>query len=111
MRQKIGSVWVYGEGLDGESRCQHYHTERDIVAIKFFCCGQYWACYECHQALASHPARPWPKERRDEAAILCGVCGTEHTINTYLNCQFQCPTCLSRFNQGCVHHYPLYFEW
>ncbi len=110
MRQKIGSMWVYGVGLDQHGRCQHYHTERDIVAIKFACCNKYWACYQCHQALADHPAQPWPKERCHENAILCGVCGTEHAVDVYLASQFKCPACLKPFNPGCARHYHLYFE-
>ena len=29
---------VYGSIVDHETRCIHYHTQLDIIAIKFKCC-------------------------------------------------------------------------
>lgn len=110
MRRKIGKVWVNGVGLDDESRCQHYHTEQDIVAIKFACCEEYWACYKCHQALADHAPRPWPTARFNEEAILCGGCGTQLSVEVYLASPLTCPACSKPFNPGCARHHHLYFE-
>ncbi len=31
-------IQVYGDILDEETRCQHYHSERDIIALKCFAC-------------------------------------------------------------------------
>lgn len=101
---------VYGIGLDPETRCAHYHSERDIIAIKFKCCGTYYSCYQCHQEMADHPAVPWPHNEFDEKAILCGACGSELTINEYLASKNQCPHCGAAFNPGCSHHYCLYFD-
>lgn len=101
---------VTGLAVDKETRCAHYHTERDIIAIKFKCCKTYYSCYECHEALADHPASVWRKEEFDERAILCGVCGYELTIREYLACNAECPHCHASFNPGCARHYPLYFE-
>ena len=42
---------IYGLLVDNESRCQHYHTELDIVALKCFDCLKYYACYQCHDRL------------------------------------------------------------
>ena len=41
---------VFGVGVDrrSESRCDHWHSELDIVAIKFLCCGKFYACRSCH---------------------------------------------------------------
>jgi uncharacterized CHY-type Zn-finger protein len=101
---------VYGIDVDPETRCTHYHSERDIIAIKFKCCGRYYSCNQCHQALADHPAVPWSREEFDEKAILCGACGRELTIHEYMTCAYHCPYCGAAFNPRCERDYPLYFE-
>ncbi len=101
---------VHGIGVDGESRCAHYHTPLDIVAIKMRCCGVYYACKDCHIALADHEIERWPANQWKEKAILCGACGNESTIHAYLAGGYQCPTCTAAFNPGCRHHYRFYFE-
>jgi len=55
------SVRVHGVGLDDETRCVHYHGPTDIVAIRHKCCGDYYACKDCHDALAGHPMEAWPE--------------------------------------------------
>ena len=45
---------VLGVDLDAQTRCVRYHSAVDIVAIKMRCCGMYWACKDCHEALAGH---------------------------------------------------------
>lgn len=101
---------VRGVDLDPETRCAHYGSPRDVIAIRFPCCGEYFACYECHAALADHDAERWPADARDERAVLCGVCGTELTIEEYLDSDHTCPDCGAAFNPGCATHYHLYFE-
>lgn len=100
---------VYGSVIDNETRCTHYHTEKDIIAIKFACCNRYYPCYKCHQEATNHAMKRWPKERFDTYAILCGVCHTEIAIENYMNSS-QCPICHVRFNDRCELHYPIYFE-
>lgn len=39
---------IYGATIDNETRCTHYHTPLDIIAIKFKCCDKYYPCYKCH---------------------------------------------------------------
>ena len=39
---------VFGRDLDPQTRCAHWHSPLDIIAIKMKCCGAYWACRECH---------------------------------------------------------------
>lgn len=46
---------VYGSLIDTETRCRHYFTEEDIIAIKFKCCNKYYPCYKCHNELKSTP--------------------------------------------------------
>ena len=101
---------VRGVELDGETRCAHYRSVLDIVAIKMKCCGVYHACKDCHLALADHAIQVWLREERDERAILCGACGTEMTVREYLECDSRCPTCGAAFNPECRNHHHFYFE-
>jgi uncharacterized CHY-type Zn-finger protein len=101
---------VRGLDLDAETRCAHWHSARDVIAIKMKCCGVYYACRDCHDALAGHAAKLWPPDEWDMPAVLCGVCGLEMTVHQYLGCGDRCPGCGASFNPGCRQHYPLYFE-
>lgn len=103
------SLTVKGIDVDEETRCAHYHSEIDRIAIKFFCCSIYYPCFECHKAVGCKNPQVWPKERFNEKAILCGACGYELTIQEYLNCASSCPACASKFNPGCSLHAHLYF--
>jgi uncharacterized CHY-type Zn-finger protein len=106
----VGEHRVRGVGVDGETRCTHYGTHRDVVAIKFACCGTFYPCYECHDAVAAHDAAVWPTSSFDEPAILCGACERVHSIATYLDAASACPTCGHPYNPGCRDHAPRYFE-
>ncbi len=106
----VKGIQVYGLQVDSHSGCAHYRSPLDIVAIKFRCCQKYYACYDCHKAVAGHPARVWKQNEFDTKAILCGACGTELTIRQYLQSNAACLVCHSGFNPGCRYHYPLYFE-
>lgn len=101
---------VRGIDVDAQSRCVHYHSPRDIVAIRMKCCGVYYACKDCHDALAGHDIQAWPEREWGERAILCGACGTEMTIVQYLDCRHLCPGCGAHFNPGCRDHHSHYFE-
>jgi uncharacterized CHY-type Zn-finger protein len=103
-------IEVKGKLVDNQTRCEHYHSTLDIIAIKFKCCGEYYPCYQCHEEIADHKSQVWKKDERDTKAILCGVCQQELTINEYFNSNNQCPNCHSAFNPGCRNHYYLYFE-
>lgn len=101
---------VRGVELDARSRCAHYNSPLDIIAIRMKCCGDYYACKDCHDAMAGHAIRTWPKSDWGQPAVLCGACGIEMTIHEYLHCANICPTCRSAFNPGCRHHYHFYFD-
>ncbi|UCR89079.1 CHY zinc finger protein [Mycetocola spongiae] len=103
------SVQVFGATVDEHTRCVHYGSERDIVAIRFYCCGRFYPCHLCHEEDADHLPQRWPRERWDEPAILCGQCSQTLPINTYLVVE-RCPHCRSEFNPGCALHAPLYFD-
>lgn len=106
----IKGVILKGRVLDEETRCAHYHSEIDRIAIKFYCCNIYYPCYQCHtEAGCGNPA-VWPEEKFNEKAVLCGACGHELTVSEYLECKSECPACSAEFNPGCSLHKHLYFE-
>ena len=110
---------VYGAVVDSATRCIHFHSERDIVAIKFACCLRYFPCYQCHDeatrvvaasaTAAPHATRRWPEAEWSQLAILCGACHRELSIATYRQVE-RCPHCAAEFNPGCRLHAHLYFE-
>jgi uncharacterized CHY-type Zn-finger protein len=100
---------VHGVDVDAETRCAHWHSPLDIIAIKFKCCGRWYPCFECHSELADHTASVWPMDEFDEPAILCGACGRQLTVNEYLGGSAKCPDCESPFNPGCAKHSHFYF--
>ncbi|MFB4161194.1 CHY zinc finger protein [Geomicrobium sp. JSM 1781026] len=102
-------IHIHGQVLDEETRCVHYDGPTDIIAIKFACCGRYYPCIHCHEESESHRRRTWATNERDERAIYCGACKTEHTIQTYMN-HTHCPRCSSLWNENCKYHYHYYFE-
>ena len=107
---QAASFRVFGVDLDAQTRCTHYHSPVDIIAIKMRCCGLYYACKDCHDALADHAIAVWPREEWDEPAVLCGACGTELTIRQYLGCSHRCPACAAAFNPRCGNHHHFYFQ-
>ena len=110
MRGKQEGIIVHGHTLDDNTRCVHYHSALDIIAIKFKCCGEYYPCYQCHEEKADHPAVTWNKDEYETKAILCGVCKNELTIERYMQSGNQCICCNALFNPNCSRHYHLYFE-
>jgi uncharacterized CHY-type Zn-finger protein len=100
---------VLGPVVDDETRCIHYRSSLDVIAIRFACCGEYYPCHLCHAETAGHPAQQWPVDARAERAVLCGVCGHELTIAEYFVAD-ACPECGAAFNPGCRLHTELYFE-
>jgi len=106
----VHGIEVFGVDVDAETRCAHWNSELDIIAIKFKCCGHWFPCFECHKAVANHEAEVWPANEREAKAVLCGACGRELSIAEYLERGPECPECGSGFNPGCAKHYHLYFE-
>lgn len=100
---------ITGAEVDEKTRCAHYHSERDIIAIKFRCCGDWFPCHRCHAELAGHAAVVWPRDEFDAAAVLCGACGHQLTVREYLECDSSCPRCQRQFNPGCASHSHFYF--
>jgi uncharacterized CHY-type Zn-finger protein len=109
MRSELAPV-VKGKIVDEYTRCVHYHSPLDVIAIKFKCCNEYYPCYECHEEEAGHRPEVWGPNEFDAKAILCGACNHEMTIHEYLTGYNRCPRCNSAFNPNCSEHYHLYFE-
>ncbi len=107
---QIDGIDIFGKSIDNQTRCVHWHSPLDVIAIKFKCCDKYYPCFSCHEEEAAHPHQVWPKAQFDEKAILCGVCGHELSIQDYMNSNNTCPNCQASFNPGCSNHYHLYFE-
>lgn len=103
-------ITVKGKLVDNETRCAHYHSPVDIIAIKFRCCGEYYACYYCHEECAGHPAEKWPRSEYGTPAILCGNCRAESSIDEYLAGAYTCGYCQAAFNPKCKNHNHLYFS-
>ncbi len=101
---------VHGLDLDAQTRCAHYRSPWDIVAIRVKCCGEYYACKDCHEALAGHPLKTWPPTEWNRKAVLCGACGRELSVDEYLACESKCPICAAPFNPECRRHHGFYFE-
>lgn len=106
----VGNVRVFGKSVDHQTRCVHWHSQLDVIAIKFKCCDKYYPCFSCHEEEADHSHEVWPTEEFDSKAILCGVCGHEMTIQEYMDADNTCPKCQASFNPGCSNHYHLYFQ-
>lgn len=104
-----GRPIVHGATVDAQTRCTHYRTALDVIAIRFSCCGEYYPCHLCHEESADHPSRRWPVADRGTMAVLCGVCGEQLRIAEYLQVS-ACPHCAAPFNPGCALHADLYFE-
>ena len=101
---------IYGTSVTARTQCAHYHSERDIIAIQHKCCGEFYACIQCHNEAANHAPQVWPKTEFQTEAIYCGSCHHTISIARYLSCDSTCPHCQASFHPGCANHYPLYFE-
>jgi uncharacterized CHY-type Zn-finger protein len=110
MDNETGKINIRGQIVDDHTRCIHYHSPLDIIAIKFKCCDEYYPCYQCHEEEAGHVAQTWKKDEWNNTAILCGDCGKEMTIHQYMQSGNHCPFCNAAFNPNCSRHYHLYFE-
>jgi len=103
-------VPLRGVEVDAETRCFHYDTALDVVALRFPCCGVYYPCFRCHETLVDHDPERVSRGAFDAPAVLCGVCGATLSVGSYLDCDDECPECDAAFDPGCQHHRDRYFE-
>ncbi|MBB1023962.1 MULTISPECIES: CHY zinc finger protein [unclassified Dietzia] len=104
-----GSIPVLGATVDDQTRCVHYRSPLDVVAIRFHCCREFYPCFRCHAEAADHAVSAWPRAEFDTPAILCGVCRSTLSISRYLEVD-GCPACGAAFNPGCSLHHSIYFD-
>ncbi|MFC7747736.1 CHY zinc finger protein [Lentibacillus kimchii] len=96
--------------IDHETRCEHYRSANDRIAIKFYCCGEYFPCFKCHARFGcGEEGVVWPRNKFHHKAVLCGQCHVTLSINDYLASGYSCPACGEAFNPGCALHSHLYF--
>ncbi|WP_435096561.1 CHY zinc finger protein [Halarchaeum sp. P4] len=109
MERDVAGTTVRGVDVDAETRCVHYDTDRDVVAIRAACCDTYYPCHACHDTLTDHDWRVIPRDAFDDPAVLCGACGATLTVREYADCDDACPVCGRAFNPGCKRHWGRYF--
>ena len=106
----VQGLAIFGTNVDSETRCEHWHSHLDVIAIRFKCCAKWYPCFDCHAAIADHDPQVWPADEFSVKAVLCGVCGHRLAIDEYLSSNSSCPKCGADFNPCCARHYDLYFE-
>ena len=99
---------VRGPAIDAQTRCVHYGSALDVVALRAPCCDAWYPCHLCHAAVADHPLEVIPRAEHQLPAALCGVCRATMTVPEYLAAD-SCPGCGAAFNPGCATHAHLYF--
>lgn len=104
-------VEVLGQVIDNHTRCIHYHSQLDIIAIKFSCCQDYYPCYQCHLESTNHEIVRWKQHQlTKELVIVCGGCWKELTFLEYTSNDNKCMYCRASFNPKCQLHYDIYFD-
>jgi len=114
---------VYGQAIDDQTRCVHWNSSRDVVAIKMHCCQRFYPCHSCHQQqtdTAQHTHTVWPRDEWQQPAVLCGVCKSQLSVQEYVSVygsysaqcasSTSCPHCKASWNPGCGKHLHLYFD-
>jgi uncharacterized CHY-type Zn-finger protein len=101
-------VVVRGPSIDAETRCIHYGSALDVVALRAPCCDAWYPCHLCHAAVADHPLQVIPRAEHHLPAALCGVCRETMSVPEYLAAD-SCPSCGAPFNPGCAAHAHVYF--
>lgn len=109
---------ICGKLVDNETRCEHWHSPKDIIALKFKCCPEkYYPCFSCHLETndKTHALMKYDVvENKDEKVVLCGHCKKELTFKQYqskaTSDALNCPFCAAAFNPKCKLHYGHYFD-
>jgi uncharacterized CHY-type Zn-finger protein len=101
---------VYGISVTSLTQCTHWHSTRDIIAIRHACCLKFYACISCHNTLEKHEPTTWPLSQRNERAVMCGQCKHILRIDEYMQSGSRCTNCAADFNPGCKGHWGMYFE-
>ncbi|WP_293949104.1 CHY zinc finger protein [uncultured Weissella sp.] len=97
---------IYGELVDSDLRCVHWHSKLDVIANRCETCGKLYACYQCHNNTENHAFGRY-NQRSNQLIVMCGVCGHQMTYARYDEIN-QCDQCETPFNPGCSLHKHLY---
>ncbi|MBQ0052018.1 MAG: hypothetical protein KBT11_08140 [Treponema sp.] len=103
----ITSRGIFGKLTDDQGRCQHYHTELDIIANRCGQCRKLYSCYKCHDELEDHKFLPMDSKEKD--TVMCGVCGKLFSYNEYSELE-KCTNCGGKFNPRCSLHKSCYVK-
>lgn len=106
---RVGGHVVRGATVDAQTRCAHYRSELDVVALRFHCCDEWYPCARCHDEAVAHERTVWPASMPDAVVALCGCCGGTLAVAEY-RMLAGCPSCGAAFNPRCESHHHLYFE-
>jgi len=110
MEREVDGHIVRGLDVDPETRCAHYDTDRDAVALLFACCEAYYPCFRCHEEVADHDAERLSVDE-SAPAVLCGACGATFPPRAFVDGDHACPDCGAAFNPACADHYDRYFAF
>ncbi|MCD2159115.1 CHY zinc finger protein [Fructobacillus sp. M1-13] len=102
----MAAIKIFGQDIGPTGTCRHYHSDVDVVALRCEKCQQYFACYQCHDAMRKHAFQP--AARQVGRPVLCGVCHKTLTYAEYK--ETACPYCGAAFNPNCVLHQDRYFQ-
>ena len=90
-----------------ESRCKHYHSKLDVLALESSCCNKFYSCVKCHDEMENHAMIPWDSDTSlNRHALLCGVCEKTFSIRTWdmynyiclssQHCTLRCQKCWNK---------------
>ncbi|OFI49317.1 hypothetical protein BG261_01675 [Floricoccus tropicus] len=97
---------VYGFLVDNQGRCQHYHTDLDIIANRCQICNKLYSCFKCHDENELHSFEGFDFNS-NKLSVMCCVCGQEFSYKIYSELT-NCPSCKSAFNPRCKLHKNIY---
>ncbi|MGL4819778.1 MAG: GNAT family N-acetyltransferase [Bacilli bacterium] len=100
----------FGKVIDDFTRCDHYHTARDIISLRFKCCDRFYPCHLCHAETAGHEATLWEQSDYDVPVVCCGNCDSKFSIHQYLAADATCPVCTAEWNPACKTHSHFYWK-
>lgn len=63
----MSNIRLKGALLDDKTRCVHYHSPLDVVALQCYHCRTFYPCFECHNEQEDHTFMPWPKNSSTRA--------------------------------------------
>lgn len=97
---------IYGQELDNQGRCLHYHGPTDVVALACARCQRYYACYKCHDGIEGHDFKS--TDKNFSYPVMCGICSFKLSFLDYK--KGSCPYCKHGFNPKCQNHETIYFK-